>query len=190
MSDQERPRVIVGMSGSSAPHLGAAFLTLLRDRGAAESHLVLSSGARRSIELELGTDPAEVAQLADVVYDEHDLDAAIGAASFPARAMVIVPCSMRTLALVAAGDDHTLLTRAAAVTLRARRRLVLVTRETPLSYIHLRNMATVAAAGATVAPPIPAFGVSAPSLASMLSGLSEQTFDQIFSPDLPLRPSG
>ena len=180
MPDQERPRVIVGMSGSSAPQLGAAFLTMLRERGTAESHLVLSSGARRSVELEMRTDPAEIGKLADVVYDEHDLGAAIGAATFPAVGMVIVPCSMRTLALVAAGDDTTLLTRAAAVTLRERRRLVLVTRETPLSYIHLRNMATVAAAGATVAPPIPAFGVTAPSLASLLSGLSGQTFDQIF----------
>src|ERR1700743_1026612 len=118
MPDQERPRVIVGMSGSSAPQLGAAFLTMLRERGTAESHLVLSSGARRSVELEMRTDPAEIGKLADVVYDEHDLGAASGAATFPAVGMVIVPCSMRTLALVAAGDDTTLLSRAAAVTLR------------------------------------------------------------------------
>jgi len=122
-----------------------------------ETHFVLSAGARRSIELEMRTDPAEVEKLADVVYDAADLGAAISSGSFPTMGMVIIPCSMRTLAAVATGNSDNLLARAADVTLKERRRLVLVTRETPLSYIHIRNMETVTLAGATVLPPVPAF---------------------------------
>ena len=152
-----RPRLVVGMSGSSAPQLGAAFLRAARLQGGVETHFVLSAGARRSIELELRTDPAEVEKLADVVYDAADLGAAISSGSFPTMGMVIIPCSMRTLAAVATGNSDNLLARAADVTLKERRRLVLVTRETPLSYIHIRNMETVTLAGATVLPPVPAF---------------------------------
>jgi polyprenyl P-hydroxybenzoate/phenylacrylic acid decarboxylase-like protein len=152
-----RARLVVGMSGSSAPQLGAAFLRAARQQGGVETHFVLSAGARRSIELELRTDPAEIEKLADVVYDAADLGAAISSGSFPTMGMVIIPCSMRTLAAVATGNSDNLLARAADVTLKERRRLVLVTRETPLSYIHIRNMETVTLAGATVLPPVPAF---------------------------------
>lgn len=175
----EQPvRLIVGMSGSSAPHLGAAFLAALRRQGDIESHFVLSAGARRSIELEMRTDPAEVERLADVVYDASDADAAIGSGSFPALGMVIIPCSMRTLATVASGDPDNLVSRAAAVTLAEQRRLVLVTRETPLSYIHLRNMATVTEAGAVVLPPIPEFPPHSPPIATLLSRLCAKILDQ------------
>jgi len=152
-----RARLVVGMSGSSAPQLGAAFLRAARRQGGVETHFVLSAGARRSIELELRTDPAEIEKLADVVYDAADLGAAISSGSFPTLGMVVIPCSMRTLAAVATGNSDNLLARAADVTLKERRRLVLVTRETPLNYIHIRNMETVTLAGATVLPPVPAF---------------------------------
>jgi polyprenyl P-hydroxybenzoate/phenylacrylic acid decarboxylase-like protein len=166
------------MSGSSAPHLGTAFLTALQRRRGIESHFVLSAGARRSIELELRTDPAAVEKLADVVYDAADVGAAIGSGSFPALGMVIVPCSMRTLATVASGDQGSLLSRAAAATLAAGRRLVLVTRETPLSYIHLRNMAAVSGMGATVLPPIPPFPPDSPSITDLLDRLSAMVLNQ------------
>jgi polyprenyl P-hydroxybenzoate/phenylacrylic acid decarboxylase-like protein len=174
-------RLIVGMSGSSAPHLGAAFLAALRRRGGVESHFVLSAGARRSIELEMRTDPAEVERLADVVYDAADTGAVIGSGSFPAAGMVIVPCSMRTLATVASGDPDNLLAAAARATLARGRRLVLVARETPLSYIHLRNMAAVTEAGATVLPPIPAFPADLPPIGDVLSRLCATVLDQFFT---------
>lgn len=178
MTAHQPARLIVAMSGSSAPHLGVAFLAALRRRGDVESHLVLSAGARRSIELEMRVDPAEVERQADVVYDASDVGAPLAAGSFPAMGMVIIPCSMRTLAAVASGDSDNLVSRAASVTLAERRRLVLVTRETPLSYIHVRNMAAATEAGATVLPPIPEFPADFPCIAELLSGLCEKVLDQ------------
>src|SRR5487761_957085 len=157
MTNGGQPRLVVGMSGSSAPHLGVAFLRAARLLGTFETHFVLSPGARKSIELELGTSPAEVEKLADVVYDAADLGAPVSSGSFLTMGMVVIPCSMRTLAAVASGNSDNLVTRAADVTLKERRRLVLVTRESPLSYIHINNMRTVTLAGATVLPPVPAF---------------------------------
>lgn len=174
----ERPRLVVGMSGSSAPHLGEAFLRAARRQGGVETHFVLSPGARRSIELELRTDPAEVEKLADVVYDAADLGAAISSGSFPTMGMVVIPCSMRTMAAVATGNSDNLLTRAADVTLKERRRLVLVTRETPLSYIHIRNMETVTLAGATVLPPVPAFYHRPASIDDLLMHTCGKVLDQ------------
>lgn len=153
---------MVGISGSSAPQLGVAFLHAIRGlEQPIQTHLVLSGGARRSIELELGTDPADVEKLADAVYDPADLGAAISSGSFLTMGMVVIPCSMRTLAAVATGNSDNLLTRAADVTLKERRKLVLVTRETPLSYIHIRNMETVTLAGAIV---LPGAGLLSPAL--------------------------
>lgn len=107
------------MSGSSAPQLGVAFLKAVQELGAVETHFVISDETRRSIELELGTTPADGEKLADVVYDARDLGAALSSGSFPTLGMVVVPCSMRTLAAVATGTSDTLLTRAADVTLRS-----------------------------------------------------------------------
>jgi polyprenyl P-hydroxybenzoate/phenylacrylic acid decarboxylase-like protein len=178
MTNGGQPRLVVGMSGSSAPHLGVAFLRAARLLGTFETHFVLSPGARKSIELELGTSPAEVEKLADVVYDAADLGAPISSGSFPTMGMVVIPCSMRTLAAVASGNSDNLVTRAADVTLKERRRLVLVTRETPLSYIHIRNMETVTLAGATVLPPVPAFYHRPSSIDDLLLHISGKVLDQ------------
>jgi polyprenyl P-hydroxybenzoate/phenylacrylic acid decarboxylase-like protein len=97
VADLQRQRLVVGMSGSSAPQLGHTFLQATRQLGTVETHFVLSQGARRSIELELGVDPAELEKLADVVYDARDLGASISSGSFLTIGMVIIPCSMRTL---------------------------------------------------------------------------------------------
>jgi polyprenyl P-hydroxybenzoate/phenylacrylic acid decarboxylase-like protein len=150
-------RLVVGVTGSSSPQLAATFLTCCRETGGFETHLVLSDGARRSIELEMGIDPARLEADADVVYDARDLGASISSGSFITIGMVVIPCSMRTLGAIASGNSDNLLCRAADVALKERRRLVLVTRETPLNLIHIRNMETVTLAGATVLPPVPAF---------------------------------
>jgi polyprenyl P-hydroxybenzoate/phenylacrylic acid decarboxylase-like protein len=177
-SSGERGRLVVGMSGSSAPQLGVTMLRLIRELTELESHLVLSPGARRSIELELGVDPAEVEALADVVHESGDLGAAISSGSFATIGMAVVPCSMRTLAAIAGGISDNLLTRAADVTLKERRRLVLVTRETPLSYIHIRNMETVTLAGATVLPPVFAFYHRPKTIDDLLRHVCGKVLDQ------------
>ena len=179
------------MSGSSAPQLGVTFLQAARALGTFETHFVLSRGARRSIELEMGIDPVEVEKLADVVYDAADLGASISSGSFPVLGMVVIPCSMRTLAAVASGNSDNLVTRAADVTLKERRRLVLVTRETPLSYIHIKNMETVTLAGATVLPPMPAFYHRPSSIDDLLLHVSGKVLDQFgIEHDLYLRWKG
>jgi polyprenyl P-hydroxybenzoate/phenylacrylic acid decarboxylase-like protein len=152
-----RRRIVVGITGSSAPQLGIALLSVLRELGEIEVHLVMSRGAERSIELELGMKRAEVEALGDVIYEPHDMAAAISSGSFLVDGMVVMPCSMKTLACIASGVSVDLIGRAADVTLKERRRLVLVVRETPLNLIHIRNMETVTLAGATVLPPVPAF---------------------------------
>jgi polyprenyl P-hydroxybenzoate/phenylacrylic acid decarboxylase-like protein len=153
----EPARLVVGMSGSSAPQLGEMFLRVCRDIEGLETHLVISHGARRSIELEMGEGYSAVEALASVAYDPADMGAAISSGSFLTIGMVVIPCSMGALAGIAAGTSTDLLRRAADVTLKERRPLVLVTRETPLSLIHLRNMQAVTEAGGIVLPPMPAF---------------------------------
>jgi polyprenyl P-hydroxybenzoate/phenylacrylic acid decarboxylase-like protein len=152
-----RRRIVVGISGSSAPHYGVALISALARLDAVESHLVVSHGARRTLELEAGLDVAAVEAIADVVHDPADMAASISSGSFRTAGMVIAPCSMKTLAAVATGISENLISRAADVTLKERRRLVLVPRETPLSLIHLRNMVSVTEAGAVILPPVPAF---------------------------------
>jgi polyprenyl P-hydroxybenzoate/phenylacrylic acid decarboxylase-like protein len=182
VADVQRRRLVVGMSGSSAPQLGYEFLKATRDLDAVETHFVLSQGARRSIELELEMDPAELEKLADVVYDARDLGAAISSGSFLTAGMTIIPCSMRTLAAVASGNSDNLVARAADVTLKERRPLVLVTRETPLNLIHLRNMETVTLAGATVLPPVPGFYHKPKSIEDLLLQTCGKVLDQFAIP--------
>ena len=150
-------RLVVGMAGASGPQYGIALLKLLRELGSVEIHLVMTDGARRTVELEAGLDPEEVSALADASYKPADLAAPISSGSFVTAGMIVMPCSMRALAAIAHGYGDDLLTRAADVTLKERRRLVLVPREAPLSLVHLRNMVSVTEAGAVVLPPVPAF---------------------------------
>ncbi|MHB1836671.1 MAG: UbiX family flavin prenyltransferase [Solirubrobacteraceae bacterium] len=149
--------MIVGLTGSSAPQIGYALLKALCQIPAVETHAVLSGGAEKTFEAEMGLGRAEVEALADVVYHPGDMGAAISSGSFITAGMIVCPCSMKTLAAIANGLSVDLVARAADVCLKERRRLVLVTRETPLNLIHIRNMETVTLAGATVLPPVPAF---------------------------------
>jgi len=147
---------VIGISGSSGPHYGVRLLEVLRPLDL-EVHLVMSAAAHRTIEYEMGRDPAEVATLADVVHDERDIAAAPASGTFVTEGMVVAPCSIRTLSAVASSANDNLVVRAADVCLKERRRLVLVVRETPLHLGHLRLMAQVTEAGAVVLPPVPAF---------------------------------
>ena len=171
-------RLVVGMSGSSAPQIGIALLEVLRQHDDVETHLVISEGARRSIELEARIDPDRVRELATESYDPRDLAAPISSGSFLTDGMVVVPCSMRSLAAIATGNSADLLTRAADVTLKERRRLILVTRETPLNLIHIRNMETVTLAGATVFPPMLAFYHRPRTIDDLLSHIVGKILDQ------------
>jgi polyprenyl P-hydroxybenzoate/phenylacrylic acid decarboxylase-like protein len=171
-------RLVVGISGSSAPQLGITLLEALRDLQTVETYLVLSPGAHRTIELETDRSPGEVAKLADVTYDTGDLAAAISSGSFLTMGMVVMPCSMRTLAAIATGNTTDLLSRAADVTLKERRRLVLVPRETPLNLIHIRNLEAVTLAGATVLPPAPAFYHRPRTIDDLLRHIAGKVLDQ------------
>lgn len=175
---QQRPRLVVGMSGSSAPQFGITLLRALAALGTVETHLVMSEGARQTVDIEARVDPKDLEELADVVHDNRDLAASISSGSFPTIGMAVVPCSMRTLAAVATGNTAELLTRAADVALKERRRLVLVTRETPLNLIHIRNMETVTLAGATVLPPVPAFYHRPRSIDDLLAHTAGKVLDQ------------
>ncbi|MFC6885632.1 MULTISPECIES: UbiX family flavin prenyltransferase [Actinomadura] len=173
-----RPRLVVGISGSSAPQYGIALLEALRKLGTVETHLVVSAGARRTVELEARRDPDEVCALADVVHDSRDLAAAVSSGSFLTLGMAVVPCSMKTLAAVAHGFSGDLLARAADVTLKERRRLVLVTRETPLGLVHLRNMTAVTEAGAVVLPPVPGFYARPRTIDDLIAHTVGKVLDQ------------
>jgi 4-hydroxy-3-polyprenylbenzoate decarboxylase len=150
-------RIIVAISGASGAVYGVRLLQVLRDTPGIESHLVVSSAGWRNVEEEHGLGRADIEALAHHVHDIANVGAAIASGSFQCSGMVVAPCSMRTLAAIAHGLSDNLITRAADVLLKERRRLVLMVRESPLSLIHLRNMVSVTEAGAIVCPPMPAF---------------------------------
>ncbi|NNH71321.1 UbiX family flavin prenyltransferase [Nocardia uniformis] len=174
----EKPRLIIGITGASAPHLAIHLLTALRQLNTVATHLVISKAAHRTIELETGLRPDDFAGLADVYHQRGDIAATIASGSFLTLGMVVVPCSMKTLAGIAHGYSDDLLTRAADVCLKERRRLVLVTRETPLSLVHLKNMTAVTEAGAIVLPPVPAFYHGPTTIEDLLAHLSGKILDQ------------
>ena len=150
------PRVVVGITGATGALYGVRLLQRLRTLGA-QSHLIASSAGVLNVHHELGLNRAELEALADVAYNPADVGAAVASGSFVTNAMVVAPCSMKSLAAIAHGLSDNLLSRAADVTLKERRRLVLMVRETPLNLAHLRNMTAVTEMGGIIFPPLPAF---------------------------------
>ena len=148
--------LVVGMTGATGIVYGIRLLEMLR-RAGVETHLILSRWARRTMVHETDFQPDDVLKLATRSYPPMDLGAAVSSGSFVARGMVIVPCSVRTLGAIATGQGDNLIHRAADVTLKERRKLVLVLREMPLSDIHLENMLKLSRMGAVMCPPVPAF---------------------------------
>ena len=154
---EPRQRIIVGISGASGAIYGVRLLQALRTLPSIETHAVISDAGWLNITHELGLERTHAPALADVVHSIDHIGASIASGSFRASGMVVAPCSMRTLAAIAHGLADNLLTRAADVMLKERRRLILLARETPLHLVHLRNMTTVTEMGAIVCPPVPAF---------------------------------
>ena len=150
-------KLVVGISGASAPIYGIRLLELLQDVHDVETHLVYTQTVRRTITLETSYELDQIRCLADVVYDPGDMAAAISSGSFKTHGMIIAPCSIHTLSCLATSITKDLLTRAADVTLKERRPLVLLVRESPLHLGHLRRMVEVAELGGILAPPIPSF---------------------------------
>ena len=153
----EPRRVVVGISGASGAVYGVRLLQALRELGGIETHLVVSGAGWQNLRHELDLPRPAVEALADVVHEVANVGARIASGSFLTEGMVVAPCSMRTLAAIAHGLGDNLLTRAADVTLKERRRLVLLARESPLHLGHLRNMVAATEMGAIVSPPVPAF---------------------------------
>ncbi|MPW25093.1 UbiX family flavin prenyltransferase [Alkalibaculum sp. M08DMB] len=149
-----KKRLVIGMSGASGAILGIEILKILKENPEYESHLVITKGAEETILLETEYKIDQVKELADKVYDIKNIGDSIASGTFRADGMIIVPCSMKTLAGIASGYSDNLLLRAADVTLKERRRLVVVARETPLSIIHLKNMISITEAGAIIVPPM------------------------------------
>jgi 4-hydroxy-3-polyprenylbenzoate decarboxylase len=161
------PRLIVGISGASGVIYGARLLELLRPLPV-ETHLVMSRTAEVTLALETDLKPAVVRSRADVVHAISDLAAPISSGSFKTIGMVVAPCSIRSMAEIATGVTTTLLSRAADVVLKERRRLVLMVRETPLHTGHLRNLTALSEMGAVIAPPVPAFYAKPQTIAEMI----------------------
>jgi len=149
-------RIVVGITGASGAVYGVRLLERLRELGV-QTHLVASAAGVLNVHHELGLDRKALEALADHAYSPADVGAAIASGSFATQAMLVAPCSMKTLASIAHGLSENLLTRAADVVLKERRRLLLMVRETPFNLAHLRNMTAVTEMGGVIFPPLPAF---------------------------------
>ncbi|WP_426014717.1 UbiX family flavin prenyltransferase [Caulobacter sp. DWR2-3-1b2] len=163
----DKPRLVVGISGASGVVYGLRTLDACRELGV-ESHLVLSKSAALTLSQETGLSVAEINLKADVVHRAGDVGAAIASGSYRTLGMIVAPCSVRTMSEIATGVTASLLTRAADVTLKERRTLVLMVRETPLHLGHLRTMTKLAEMGAVIAPPLPAFYTKPATIAEMV----------------------
>ncbi|HEX5378327.1 MAG TPA: UbiX family flavin prenyltransferase [Phenylobacterium sp.] len=167
MTKSELPRLVVGVSGASGVAYGLRVLAACKDLGV-ETHLILSRAAALTIAQETELSVADVQKRADVTYKPGDVGAAVASGSFRTLGMIVAPCSVRTMSEIATGVTSSLLTRAADVTLKERRPLVLMVRETPLHLGHLRTMVRLAEMGAVIAPPLPAFYARPASLEEMV----------------------
>ncbi|MEY2700742.1 MAG: hypothetical protein RIQ52_1497 [Pseudomonadota bacterium] len=154
---QQKKRLVLGMTGATGAIYGLRLLEIMRDVADWETHVVISDAGALNIQHELGMKRRELHALADVVHDISNVGASIASGAFRTDAMIVAPCSMRTLAAIAHGLSDNLLTRAADVTLKERRRLLIMPRETPLNLAHIRNMGLVTEMGGIVFPPMPAF---------------------------------
>lgn len=185
-----KPRIVVGITGATGSIIGVRLLEVMREAGV-ETHLIMSKWGARTMIHETSRTVEEVNALASHTYNPNDQGAAVSSGSFLTDGMVIAPCTMRTLAAIATGQGEHLVHRAADVTLKERRKLVLVVRESPLNEIHLENMLKLARMGVTILPPMPGFYNHPKSVAEMVDQIVMRILDQFgIHIDLALRWDG
>lgn len=175
-------RIVIAISGASGAIYGVRLLQLLQAMPGVQTHLTVSEAGWLNIDHELAIPRAQVEALADVVYPVREIGSAIASGSFQSDGMVIAPCSMRTLAAVALGLSDNLITRAADVMLKERRKLILMVRETPLNLAHLRNMTSVTEMGGIVFPPVPGFYQCPQTIADMVDQTVSRVLDLLGLP--------
>jgi len=175
-------RIIAGISGASGAIYGCRLLERLRLLPEVEIHLVMTRSAERTLHLETGQKPADLKALAHHCYPIDDIGAALASGSFHTDGMVVAPCSIRTMSAIAAGISSNLLLRAADVTLKERRRLILMVRETPFHLGHLRTMVALTEMGAIIAPPIPAFYFKPQTVEDLIDHSIDRVFDLLGLP--------
>jgi len=171
-------KLVVGVSGATGVIYGIRLLQLLSEMPHTETHLIVSEAAKSILVTETGWTVSQVEALATYTYDNEDIGARISSGSFRTDGMVVIPCSMKTMSCIANSYNDNLMTRAADVILKERRRLVLVVRETPLHLGHLRTMASLAERGAVILPPMPAFYHNPKSIEDLIEQTVGKILDQ------------
>jgi 4-hydroxy-3-polyprenylbenzoate decarboxylase len=180
-------RIAAGISGASGAIYGVRLLERLYGRPGVELHLILSRAGEKTLYLETGRLAAEVKKLADFSYTEDDIACRLASGSYPIDAMVIAPCSIHTMSAIATGISSNLLVRAADVTLKERRKLILMVRESPFHLGHLRNMTALAEMGAIIAPPIPGFYNKPQTVMDIVDHSVDRVLDLLGLPDDSVR---
>jgi 4-hydroxy-3-polyprenylbenzoate decarboxylase len=180
-------RIIIGITGASGSIYGWRILEKLRSVAEMEIHLVISRSGERTAFLEMGKTAADFRALAHITYPVEDISCRLASGSFPTGGMVIAPCSIHTMSAIAAGISNNLMVRAADVTLKERRRLILMVRESPLHLGHLRSMTALAEMGAILAPPVPGFYHQPQTVQDIVDHSVDRVMDLIGVPSLEAR---
>lgn len=180
-------RVVVGISGASGAIYGLRLLERLRAHEGTEIHLILTRSGEKTLFLETGKLAAAARELADFAYSMDDIGCRLASGSYPTDAMVVAPCSIHTMSAIAGGISSNLLVRAADVTLKERRKLILMVRESPFHLGHLRNMTALAEMGAIIAPPIPGFYSNPQTVMDLVDHSVDRVLDLIGLPDAGVR---
>ncbi len=165
---EQKKRLVIAMTGATGAIYGVRMLQVLQQQDEWESHLVISSSGLVNLKYEMNMERSALYALADVVHGVNDIAASIASGSFKTEGVIVAPCSMKTLSAIAHGFGDNLITRAADVALKERRRVVIMPRETPLNLAHIRNMASATEMGAIIFPPMPAFYSKSNSIAAMV----------------------
>ncbi|NLL65605.1 MAG: UbiX family flavin prenyltransferase [Clostridiaceae bacterium] len=176
--DVVKKRIIVGITGASGIEVAIEILQILKDNDEFESHLVISDSAKETIRHECNYDEEQIQSLADVTYDVHHIGGAIASGTFPCEGMIVVPCSMKTVAGIACGYSDNLLLRAADVMIKERKKLVLMVRESPLSPIHLENLTKLAKIGVDIMPLVMTFYHRPQTIEDMISQMAARVLHQ------------